>query len=67
MKNIKYKKLVDYQHYTGIDDKRFQGQDKRWEKMAENFLTVYRLCKKYGYDYFNNIENEIYNNMKELN
>ncbi len=63
----KYKKLVDYQHYTGIDDKRFQGQDKRWEKMAENFLTVYRLCKKYGYDYFNNIENEIYNNMKELN
>ena len=63
----RYKKLVDYQYYTGDEDKRFQGQDKRWEKMAENFLMVYRLCKKYGYGYFDDIENEIYNNMKESN
>jgi hypothetical protein len=35
--------------------------------MAENFLMVYRLCKKYGYGYFDDIENEIYNNVKELN
>lgn len=61
----RYKKLVDYQYYTGDEDKRFQGQDKRWEKMAENFLMVYRLCKKYGYGYFDDIENEILNNLKE--
>jgi len=61
----RYKKLVDYQYYTGDEDKRFQGQDKRWEKMAENFLIVYRLCKKYGYGYFDDIENEILNNLKE--
>jgi len=61
----RYKKLVDYKYYTGDEDKRFQGQDKRWEKMAENFLMVYRLCKKYGYGYFDDIENEILNNLKE--
>lgn len=58
----KYKKLVDYQYYTGDEDKRFRGQDKRWEKLIENFLNSYRLCKKYGYTYFDEIENEIYNN-----
>jgi len=59
----KYKKLVDYKYYEGNDDKRFQGQDKRWEKLAENFLNAYHLCKKYGYTYFDDIENEIYNSV----
>ena len=59
----RYKKLVDYKYYTGDEDKRFQSQDKRWEKLVENFLNVYRLCKKYGYNYFESVENEIYNNL----
>ena len=66
----RYKKLVDYQYYTGDEDKRFQGQDKRWEKMAENFLMVYRLCKKYGYVKFASDQltkaKEIIKDQKEL-
>ena len=57
-----YKKLVDYKYYTGDEDKRFQNQDKRWEKLVENFLYAYKLCKKYGYnDYFREVEDTIYN------
>ena len=59
----RYKKLVDYKYYTGNDDKRFQTQDKRWEKLVKNFLDAYRLCKKYDYNYFEDVENEIYNNL----
>jgi len=59
----RYKKLVDYKYYTGSDDKRFQTQDKRWEKLVKNFLDAYRLCKKYDYNYFEDVENEIYNNL----
>lgn len=55
----RYKKLVDYQYYTGDEDKRFQGQDKRWEKMVENFLKVYELCKTYRYNYFDEVENTV--------
>ena len=50
-----YKKLVDYKYYTG-------DEDKRWEKLVENFLYAYKLCKKYGYnDYFREVEDTIYN------
>lgn len=59
----KYKKLVDYKYYTGSEDNRFQTQDKRWEKLVKNFLDAYRLCKKYDYNYFEEVENEIYNNL----
>ena len=61
----RYKKLVDYKYYTGDEDPRFQNQDKRWEKMVSNFLYVYRLCKKYDYDYFHQVEEEVLGEMEE--
>lgn len=54
-----YKQLVDYQYYTGDDDPRFQGQNKRWEKLIENFMKSYKLCKEFGYNYFDEVENYI--------
>lgn len=57
-----YKQLVDYKYYTGDEDPRFQGQNKRWEKLLENFMKSYKLCKKFGYDYFDEVENYILEN-----
>ena len=62
-----YKKLVDYQYYTDDPDPRFQNQDKRWQKLLENFMKSYKLCEKYGYDYFNDIDNYIINKYNNSN
>lgn len=62
----RYKKLVDYNYYTGDEDPRFQGQDKRWEKLLDTFLYNYKLCKTYGYEFFGPVEAEVlkhYNNI----
>ena len=57
----RYKKLVDYSYYTDDSDPRFQGQEKRWQKLVETFLYNYRLCKKYGFnDYFQEVEEEVF-------
>lgn len=57
----KYKQLVDYQHYSGNDEKRFNTFDKKWQKLYDLFLERYSLCKKYGYGYFDDIEAAITN------
>ena len=57
----KYKQLVDYMHYENNDDKRFQNQKKRYKLLIENFVKSYLLCKKYGYEYFTDVEALIYN------
>ena len=54
-----YKQLVDYLHYADIEDKRFQSQKKRYKLLIKNFLKGYSLCKKYGYDYFDEVESAI--------
>ena len=57
----KYKQLVDYQHYSSNDEKRFNTFDKKWQKLHDLFIERYMLCKKYGYDYFDDIETKILN------
>ena len=57
----RFKQLVDYQHYADCKEKRFQNLNKRFKIMADKFMEVYKLCKKYGYDhYFADVEDLIY-------
>lgn len=57
----RYKQLVDYVHYADNEDDRFQNQKKRYVIMAKNFMNAYTLSKRYGYNFFDNVELEIYN------